>query len=209
MLIVCSVVVRVVVTCVLAEWVVANDNALYLLHVFYFDHLDATLVNYLLQTWFVCTCVKLVLGLRKEIKNLTSVLLTFLKTLSWMVRAYQNDAEVRVFEAYVNVKHEVFGTTRNTNGRPRFTLFHWWHRPQIVKKKVHIFKNMKHSISYPPLLPGRTRQWICWSHSMLLLSSQIYLNHNEFETYASLSGLFGVNTARSNTFLAFWGNLSG
>jgi hypothetical protein len=64
MLIISTVVMRVIVTCVLVEGVIADDHALNLFHILYFDHLDTTLIDYLLQTWFVGTCVELVLGLR-------------------------------------------------------------------------------------------------------------------------------------------------
>jgi hypothetical protein len=79
MLIISTVVVRVVVTCVLIKRVVPYHYTLYLFHFFYLYHLNATLIYYLLQTWFVSACVKLILRLKKEIKNLTSVFLTFLK----------------------------------------------------------------------------------------------------------------------------------
>jgi hypothetical protein len=62
-LIVCAIVVWVVVASVLTKRVVFYDYALYFLHIFYFDHLNTALVNYLLKTWFVCTCVELVLRL--------------------------------------------------------------------------------------------------------------------------------------------------
>lgn len=83
--IVSSIKMRVVVRSVLAKQVVSNNYALDFLHVFYFQHLNATLVYYFLQTLLVGAVVEFILRLVEQVKYRSRELLAIFKALRLMV----------------------------------------------------------------------------------------------------------------------------
>ena len=111
---------RIVIRCVLIKFIVADKDHLHLLHVTLLIHLERAAIDHFLQCRLALS--RIILIVAEEIIHLVGELMALLEAL--MVRADENNAEVRLLEADVHVKHVFFGATGHTNWRPRLSIGH-------------------------------------------------------------------------------------
>lgn len=103
---------RIVVSCKLICLIISHNHALHFPHIIDLKHLQRTLVNEVLKAWLVGASVVSIVWKEQFPVHHFSVVVALLKRVRGVISANENQAEVGVREASINVEEEICGASR-------------------------------------------------------------------------------------------------